>query len=163
MAAALSPSTARRSKGTKSPTAGAAGTPAPWGSAPTMAASCTSPTPCRTQASPAPARPATQSAAGLLPSTSLSAAMSKGVSKSPVADVALSSLLVLLLLCRGLLFHAALGSLKGAFCKKIGCCVTCPGLLSPSCKWWSRSCRSHLPPRSARPLHSLCPSARGSF
>lgn len=60
--------------------------------------------------------------------------------KFPVADPALSSLLALLLLCRGL-FHAALGSLKGTFCKKSGCCITCSGLPSPS-----RKCQPCVPP-----------------
>lgn len=81
--------------------------------------------------------------------------------KSPVADSALSSLLVLLLLCRGL-FHAVLGSLKGAFCKKSGHCVTCSGLPSSSRKRW-HGATGPTSPRPARPQHSLRPGAQGSF
>lgn len=84
---------------------------------------------------------------GVVPFKSFECSYEQG-GKSPSADVALSSLLVLLSLCRGL-FHAVLGSLKGAFHRESG-----TGLLSPPCKCWPQSCGSHLPPQAARPPRS---------
>lgn len=84
---------------------------------------------------------------GVVPFKSFECSYEQG-GKSPSADVALSSLLVLLSLCRGL-FRAVLGSLKGVFHRESG-----PGLLSPPCKCWPQSCGSHLPPQAARPPRS---------